>query len=234
MTISPLPFSFRPTYIDRTGLIAEWAFWTGQSNDLYGTNDRTDFNVTYNTKGAVHAFSKTSYTLSPEMSLGTGDLSIELWAIIASSPIVINTYHDTTDAYYASGGDQVVVYSTGFGGAWKVFGGVVLGAATPYYFYQVSFPNPTGYTNWHHVVYTIDRDNSALVNIYVDGVAGTYDSGGGGPTTAAEIVTMGCTGSNLSNDWWLNGTVGELRYWGKYLTANQALALHDATQWRYA
>jgi hypothetical protein len=150
----------------------------------------------------------------------------------------MNTYHGTTDAFYDPGGDCISIYSDGIGGSqWRIFGGCKINGSG-YYFLNEQFSGVgsfgvDSFLSWHHVVYTVNRSNSLLTRIYVNGIVGSIVTGPSGGT-GAELNTIGTTGDNKSDYYFHNGSIGELRYWKKNLTQAQSLNLCNATQWRYA
>jgi hypothetical protein len=223
-----------------SGLTGWWTFdgkdtiWTSttagtvkdkSSSGLTGTltSMNSSFNPTQGVIGQALKFDGTNdyVTMGNVLNPGTNSFSISVWAktpidnlqgIVANSGTTVIRLETIQDGGGNGGGLRLYLLDAGATTIQPVFG---------------FFPQDN---KWHHVVVTVDRSTALGIKLYFDGVERactnncTYNVTTLGSLTGGGAFVVGAraAGSSL----W-NGSIDEVRYYNKVLSASEARQLYN-------
>jgi hypothetical protein len=210
-----------PVYYKKGWCVAEYQFINGGTEDtsgngnngtLYGSGTPT---IVTGVVNQALDFGGVSYMKVPDstsINFGTGDFSIAFW-MKTSYQGSVDTILDkrTADNYI---GYHVALYS-----------GQLLLQITDsggYTNYRNLYSTALNDGQWHHVVFTVDRDNASGLCIYADGqLVGTFDPTDrtGDITNAADLLIGKHINSNDSCCF--NGQLDQFRLYNRALSASE-------------
>ncbi|NQV50263.1 MAG: DUF5011 domain-containing protein, partial [Candidatus Marinimicrobia bacterium] len=197
------------------------AYWKAEGNGVDETPNNNDVSpagsgaVTYciGADGQGFEFTGSNWMEiadKPSLNIGTGDLAIVMWAKLTGAS-GIETLLDKRDPSNGFKGYVVYTINNGFVGAQINTGNNYLNWISP-----INIAD----SQWHHIVFTIDRDNTAGGYITVDGTQTyTFDpTGFVGDVNNAAPLRIGGRNDGLEN--WV-GCIDDVRLYNHAFTPTE-------------